>query len=87
MGLRLALRILPPSEPITNMFWLIRDWFMARPLTGTTSPSFLLSIRNPFIGYRSTVFDFWELEPSSLMDSLGTSQRRILPSVPKERML
>ena len=56
---------------------------MVRPLTGITTFYFFRSMRKPLIGYFRRV----RLLPYYEMAWLGTYQRRILPSEPKERRL
>ena len=84
--MRLALRILPPSDPITNTFLLDLLWLMLKALTGITTPSFFLKIENPLMGFLNKVFILFggASYPSTI---LGTSQSNILPSVANESKL
>jgi hypothetical protein len=83
MGTRVARKILPPYEPMMKIFLLMEDWHMVNPLTGITTFYFFLNIRNPFNGYFIMVFIF----VYSTKAWFWTSQSKILPSEPKDRML
>ena len=86
IGFKVALRMLPPSEPMMNTFLFIFDWFIASPLTGIIAPYFFLNIKKPLIGYFNKAFTLAG-GASSVIDCAGTYHNNILPSVPRERIL
>lgn len=59
MFVRLALRILPPSDPITNTFLFDLLCLILKALTGIITPYFFLNIENPLIGFLNNVFSLF----------------------------
>jgi hypothetical protein len=86
MFVRLAFKILPPSDPTTKTFLFDLLWHMLKALTGITTPYFFLNIENPFIGFLKRVFILFE-EKSSPKTGFGTSHKSIFPSVERESKL
>ena len=86
IGINVALKIDPPYDPIMNIFLFNLVWFIERPETGIIFPSFLRSIKNPFIGCWRSILAFIE-GAYSANAKLEISHSKILPSVPNDNKL
>ncbi len=86
MFVKLAFKILPPSEPTTNTFLFDLLWLILKALTGMTTPYFFLKIEKPLIGFLNSVLILFG-GASYPKTMLGTSHKRIFPSVAKDSKL